>query len=101
MRLDKTKIFDTETISARAMTLQTTSHGLDLDNPLAYELALYHVRFRGVEYTTFCSCQGRKMVHCAHKASLIQSLMVKINPIKVIYHEIVVLGMLDIISTLA
>ncbi len=55
MRLDKTKIFDTETISARAMTLQTTSHGLNLDNPLAYELALYHVRFRGVEYTTFCS----------------------------------------------
>ena len=41
LKLEKSKVFDTETIYARAMTLQATSRGIDPENLLAHELAPY------------------------------------------------------------
>ena len=39
--MGKTKVFDTETIYARAMALQASSRGLDTDSLLAHEMAPY------------------------------------------------------------
>ena len=39
IKLEKSKVFDTEIIYARAMTLQATSRGIDTENLLAHELA--------------------------------------------------------------
>ena len=41
VKLEKAKVFDTETIYARAVTLQNTSCDFDKENLLAHELAPY------------------------------------------------------------